>query len=164
MKDKIQPGPGQESVWDYPRPPKLEASTKHIRIYWGEDLIAETNAAYRILETSHPPTYYLPPIALKMEFLQQHPKDQTFCEWKGMAVYWNLVSDHGESLRAAWSYPNPKSPFEKIRDYLAFYPSRVTACYVDEERVQPQEGDFYGGWITPDIVGPFKGGKGTFGW
>lgn len=164
MKNKEKPGPGQESVWDYPRPPKLEATKKHLRIYWGNALIAETNAAYRVLETSHPPVYYIPPIAVKMEFLKQHPKHQTFCEWKGMAVYWDIISDHGESPRAAWSYPAPNTRFEPIKDYFAFYPSRVTACFVNDEKVQAQEGDFYGGWITSDIVGPFKGGTGTSGW
>lgn len=164
MKKRIKPGPGQESVWDYPRPPKLEACSKHIRIYWGDTLIADTNQAYRVLETSHPPVYYLPPDGVRMELLQQHPGQQTFCEWKGMATYWNIVSEHGKSLQAAWSYPEPNASFASIKDYLAFYPSRVTACYVNDEKVQAQKGDFYGGWITSDIVGPFKGGSGTWGW
>lgn len=164
MQKRITPGPSQESVWDYPRPPKLEMSKKHIRVYFGADLIAETNAAYRVLETSHPPVYYIPPIGIKMKYLRQHPRHQTFCEWKGMAVYWDVVSDHGESLQAAWSYPSPNDRFAPIKDYIAFYPSKVTGCYVDEEKVQAQEGDFYGGWITSNIVGPFKGGQGTSGW
>lgn len=164
MKNRIAPGPGQESVWDYPRPPKLEASTKHIRIYWGETLIADTNRAYRVLETSHPPTYYIPPTDINRSHLVRVPSYETFCEWKGMAEYWDITSERGTSPRAAWSYPSPTGHYASIKDYLAFYPSRVTACYVNDERVKSQEGDFYGGWITSDIVGPFKGGGGTWGW
>ncbi|MEL6657719.1 MAG: DUF427 domain-containing protein [Bacteroidota bacterium] len=166
MKNRIKPKAGQESVWDYPRPPRLEPSTKHIKVYWQDQLIAESNQAYRILETSHPPVYYLPPTAIVNSRVKASNHRQTFCEWKGQAVYWDIVDLQGEivSAAAAWSYPGPNARYSAIRDYLAFYPSRVTACYVNDEAVQAQAGDFYGGWITKDIVGPFKGEPGTWGW
>lgn len=160
---KIKPGPGQESVWDYPRPPRLEAVSKQLRVYWGDDLVADTNRAYRVLETSHPPVYYFPPEDVRTDWLQAEDR-QTFCEWKGRASYWTLQTPHGRSPFAAWSYPHPTAGFAPLKDYLAFYPSRVSACWVNEERVQAQDGDFYGGWITHEIVGPFKGGAGTWGW
>ena len=166
MKNRIKPKAGQESVWDYPRSPRLEASTKQIKVYWQDQLIAETNQAFRILETSHPPVYYLPASAISENWVQASRQRQTFCEWKGQAVYWDIVDPQGGtvSTAAAWSYPGPNARYSAIRDYLAFYPSRVTACYVNDEPVQAQAGDFYGGWITKDIVGPFKGEPGTWGW
>ena len=163
MKHRIPPGPGQESVWDYPRPPRLESTNKHIRIYWGDDLIADTNRAYRVLETSHPPVYYIPSADIKMEYLER-AAGRTFCEWKGSASYWTIRSPFGMSEQAGWSYPEPHESFAAIKDYIAFYPSRVTTCFVNDEQVKAQDGDFYGGWITSDIVGPFKGGAGTWGW
>lgn len=166
MKKRIKPGPGQESVWDYPRPPKLERSHKHIKVFWKKQLILSTNQAYRVLETSHPPVYYVPHTAEMMAFLRPSPNQQTFCEWKGTANYWDIVDEAGKvvSEAAAWSYPAPKNRFAPIKGYLAFYPSRVSACFVNDEQVQAQAGDFYGGWITEDIVGPFKGEPGTWGW
>lgn len=164
MKNRIKPGPGQESVWDYPRPPHLERTSKHLKVYWGDQLIAETNQGYRVLETSHPPVYYFPPEAVNPAHIKRHAGRRTFCEWKGSAVYWDLFGEAGTSPLAAWSYPEPNARFAAIQDYLAFYPSRVTKCYVNDELVQAQEGDFYGGWITKDIVGPFKGAAGTWGW
>lgn len=163
---KIKPKPGQESVWDYPRPPKLERTSKHLRIIFAGIEIASTNQAYRVLETSHPPVYYLPQADIKMEYLQPVKGRDSYCEWKGRAVYWNIVTPNKVSDLAAWSYPNPTPSFMGIRDYLAFYASRVDECYVNDEQVQAQaqKGDFYGGWITSDIVGPFKGAKGTWGW
>lgn len=163
-KKRISPGPGQESVWDYPRPPRLEAFTGHIRIMHGDTILADTNRAYRVLETSHPPVYYLPPADVRMDFLEPHSGSSSFCEFKGRAAYWNIVLDGHEVAQAAWSYPSPNASFAPLKDYLAFYPSKVDACYVADERVQAQEGDFYGGWITSNIVGPFKGGTGTWGW
>lgn len=164
MKKRIQPKPGQESVWDYPRPPLMEPTTKHLKVLFKGYTIAETNRAYRILETSHPPVYYFPPEDIQMNLLSKRIGQQSFCEFKGMANYWNVITDKGEAASIAWSYPNPNVKYTEIKDYLAFYASRVDACYVNEELVQTQEGDFYGGWITSNIVGPFKGGPGTWGW
>lgn len=162
-KDYIDPGPGQESVWDYPRPPRLEPTDALIVVSFADELIVETRNAKRVLETSHPPVYYIPPEDVRQEFLL--PSDhRSFCEFKGTAFYWTLkVGDH-ISQNAGWSYPQPTHWFQPIKDHVAFYASRVDACYVDGERVQAQEGDFYGGWITSNIVGPFKGGSGTWGW
>jgi uncharacterized protein (DUF427 family) len=125
--------------------------------------IARTTRALRILETSHPPVYYLPPGDVAMERLQP-TRGTTFCEWKGTASYYDIVADDRISPRAVWTYHRPDRRYAELRDYLAFYPSRVDACYVGDELVAAQEGDFYGGWITAEIVGPFKGGAGTFGW
>jgi uncharacterized protein (DUF427 family) len=160
---RIEPGPGQESVWDYPRPPRLEDSAKHIQIIFNGVTIADTRAAKRVLETSHPPVYYIPPEDIKMEHLAEIPRS-SFCEWKGRAGYYTVSVGDRQASSAAWFYPNPTSAFGPIKDYVAFYPSRMEACYLDGEKVQAQEGDFYGGWVTKDIVGPFKGGLGTWGW
>jgi len=164
MPDPAEPGPGQESVWDYPRPPRLEKFTGHIRIEHQGILLADSNQCYRVLETSHPPVFYIPPSAVKREYLIESGGRTTFCEWKGRAKYWDLKMPHDGIPQVAWYYPKPSPRFEAIKDYLAFYPSKVDACYVNDEQVQAQEGDFYGGWITSTIVGPFKGGAGTWGW
>lgn len=149
--------PGQESVWDYPRPPRLEPTSRRILVVFNGVVIAETQQAQRVLETSHPPVYYLPPADVRRDLL--HPSEHTsFCEWKGMARYLSLEVGDRIAENVAWYYPTPAPAFAAIRDWIAFYPSRVDACYVDDERVQPQPGDFYGGWITSEIVGPFKGG------
>jgi uncharacterized protein (DUF427 family) len=160
----IPPKPGQESVWDYPRPPRLEKTSRHLRVEFGGEIIADTNQAYRVLETSHPPVYYIPMEDVREAFLRESSRGGTFCEFKGRAKYWDIVTSKGESQSAAWSYPTPSKAFAPIAGFLAFYASRVDACYVNDEKVQSQEGDFYGGWITSDIVGPFKGGTGTWGW
>ncbi len=164
MRNRIEPKPGQESVWDYPRPPRLEAVTKHVRIEQSGIVIADSNRTFRVLETSHPPVFYIHPDDIKEGVLQPSAARSTFCEFKGQAKYWDLVIGEERLPGVAWSYPAPTSGFAAIKDYLAFYPSKVDACYVNDERVQAQEGDFYGGWITSDIVGPFKGGVGTWGW
>ncbi len=161
--NRVAPGPGQESVWDYPRPPRVELSELRVRVEFGGQVIAESSAAYRVLETSHPPTWYIPPADVRMEFLRVSVR-QTYCEFKGSATYWDLEAGGRVSRDAAWSYPSPSEPYAMLRGYLAFYPGRVDACFVDGERVQSQEGDFYGGWITSRIVGPFKGGSGTRFW
>lgn len=161
MQKRIKPKKGQESVWDYPRPPKLEPTRKHLKVIWNGQILAETNAAYRVLETSHPPVYYFPPNSIRMDTLEKVAGQRSFCEFKGVANYWQ--TREGRHV-LAWSYADPTAAFQAITDYLAFYPSRVEACYVDDELVSAQEGDFYGGWITKDIVGPFKGGLGTWGW
>ena len=162
-RQRIQPAPGQESVWDYPRPPRLEESTKHIRVIFNGITIADTHHAKRILETSHPPVYYIPPQDIKMEYLTPTART-TYCEFKGSASYYTISVNGKTATNAAWYYPSPSQSYEALANYIAFYPSRMDACYVDEERVQAQEGDFYGGWITSQIVGPFKGGPGTAGW
>lgn len=159
----IQPSPGQESVWDYPRPPRLENSNKHIQVVLNGVVIADTQHAKRVLETSHPPVYYIPLQDVKMEYLTPTART-SFCEWKGAASYYTLTVGDRTLSNTAWYYPQPSPGFEGLANYIAFYPSRMDACYVNGEKVQPQPGDFYGGWITSDIVGPFKGGAGTFGW
>ena len=160
---RIEPGPGQESVWDYPRPPRVEDSTRHIKVIFNKIMIADTHQASRVLETSHPPVYYIPPDDIRMEYLSRTDRS-TFCEWKGQASYYSIrvVDKHEDNV--AWFYPNPTPAFSSIKDYVAFYPGLMDACYVDGEKVVVQQGDFYGGWITSDIVGPFKGAPGTWGW
>ena len=160
---RTMPGPGQESVWDYPRPPRVEDTSKHVQVVFNGVVIAETRRAVRVLETSHPPVYYIPPQDIKMEHLELTSRT-TWCEWKGQAAYYDL-SIGGQSVKnVAWSYSDPTPGSESIKGYLAFYPHLVDACYVDGEQVQAQAGGFYGGWITSDIVGPFKGEPGTWGW
>ena len=160
---RILPKPGQESVWDYPRPPRLEAVSEHVRIVFNDVVIADTNRARRILETSHPPVYYLPPEDIRMEFLTKNIH-RSFCEFKGTAGYYDLEVNDRHVPNAAWFYPDPVTQYAALKDHLAFYPSKMDACYVGDERIRAQEGDFYGGWITDKIVGPFKGGAGTRGW
>ena len=160
---RIAPGPGQESVWDYPRPPRVEPSTRRVRVIFNGEVIAETTRAFRILETSHPPVFAIPPEDVRLGFLRPSPRT-TGCEWKGRAHYHSVEVDGRRAEDAAWSYPEPVRAFEPIRDYLCFYPGRVDSCFVDEEQVTPQEGGFYGGWITRELVGPFKGASGTWGW
>lgn len=159
----IPPKSGQESVWDYPRPPRIEQTPKHLKILFNGVVIADSRNAYRVLETSHPPVYYIPPDDIQMEYLQ--PSSQgSYCEWKGMAGYYTIVVGNQQAVNAAWSYPQPTLDFASIKDYVAFYPSKMEACYVDGEKVTPQPGQFYGGWITSEIVGPFKGESGSWGW
>jgi uncharacterized protein (DUF427 family) len=156
-------GQKKESVWDYPRPPRVEPSSKLIRVAFNGKTIAKTNRALRVLETSHPPVYYIPSSDIQQQFLRRSD-DHSVCEFKGRATYYSLQMGHRVSVNAAWSYHNPATGYESIKDHVAFYAGRVDACYVDRERVHAQVGDFYGGWITSDIAGPFKGGPGTVGW
>jgi uncharacterized protein (DUF427 family) len=160
---RVEPGPGQESVWDYPRPPAAVASSEHVRIVHRGVVIADTHAAIRVLETSQPPAYYLPPADVAMDLLRPSTS-RTLCEWKGAATYWTLVVEGESVVDVAWSYPNPTRSFVSITDHLAFYPQRVDECWVDDERVQANAGGFYGGWITSRVVGPFKGEPGTMHW
>jgi uncharacterized protein (DUF427 family) len=164
--DAEAPGPGQESVWDYPRPPRVEASSRLVEVHFGGIQLAASRRSLRVLETSHPPVYYLPPEDVRMELLL--PSDrQSWCEWKGLASYYHLVSPAsvgGRVENGAWYYPDPTVPYKEIRNHIAFYPHVVDACYVDGERVEAQPGGFYGGWITRDVVGPFKGAPGTSHW
>ena len=161
---RIEPQPGQESVWDYPRPPRLERSSKEIKIVFNEITIVSSSNTYRVLETSHPPVYYIPPEDIEMEYFQPANSRGSFCEWKGVAGYYDLSGKDKLVQNAAWYYAQPTPEFQPITNYLAFYPSKMDACYVDGELVKAQAGDFYGGWITTDIVGPFKGEVGSWGW
>lgn len=150
-------------MWDYPRPPRVERCLRRVRIVHAGIAIADSTRALRVLETSHPPGIYLPPADVRTDLLER-TSTGTWCEFKGHADYWRLAADGAAVRDAAWSYPNPTAAFEEIRDHLSFYPGRVDACFLDDEPVIPQEGGFYGGWITGDIVGPFKGAPGTLGW
>ena len=163
QRGRITPGPGQESVWDYPRPPRVEDSSKHIQVILNGVVIADTHRAKRILETSHPPVYYLPPEDVKMEYFTPTSRT-TYCEFKGAASYYTIQVADKTLPNGAWYYRKPTKGYEDITNYIALYPSQMDVCYVDGEQVQAQEGDFYGGWITSEIVGPFKGGPGTWGW
>ena len=153
----------RESVWDYPRPPRVEQSVRQIRVVFDDNTVAQSSRSMRVLETSHPPVYYIPPEDVQMELLSRSGHT-SYCEFKGLATYYDLRVRDRTAADAAWSYHNPARGYESLEDHLAFYPSRVDACYVDGERVQAQEGDYYGGWITSDIEGPFKGGPGTREW
>ncbi len=160
---RIPPGPGQESVWDYPRPPRMEAVPERVRVEFNGLLVADSTRALRILETSHPPTIYVPRGDVRMEFLS-HADGSSFCEWKGQASYFHLAVAGKKSVNAAWCYLHPITRYAPLAGHIAFYPSRVDACFLGDERVRAQAGDFYGGWITGRIVGPFKGEPGTWGW
>ncbi|GAC1446910.1 MAG: DUF427 domain-containing protein [Vulcanimicrobiaceae bacterium] len=150
-------------MWDYPRPPRLESTARRLRVEFGGRLVAETVAGFRVVETSHPPVYYFPPGDVDRTVLVDGD-GSSFCEFKGRATYYDLVAGERRMVRAAWGYPLPSRAFAAIASYVAYYATRVDACYVDDERVAPQAGDFYGGWITAAIVGPFKGEPGTSGW
>jgi uncharacterized protein (DUF427 family) len=154
----------KESVWDYPRPPRLERSSRRIKVVHAGAEIASSDRSIRILETSHPPTYYIPQEDVRMDLLRR-ASDHTFCEWKGRADYFDLVL-HGNKIvaKVAWTYPKPRKDFRELAGYLAFYAHKLDGCYVDGEKVDPQGGSFYGGWITAGIEGPFKGAPGTEGW
>jgi uncharacterized protein (DUF427 family) len=152
-----------ESVWDYPRPPRLETATRRVRVVLGGETIVDTTRAFRVLETSHPPTYYVPVGEVAPGVLLPSG-GQTICEWKGAASYYDVESGGSRVERGAWTYHDPRPAFEDIRDAVAFYASRMDACYLDDEEVVAQPGDFYGGWITADIIGPFKGEATATGW
>ena len=160
---RITPGPGQESVWDYPRPPKVEESSDHIQVRFNDVLIVDTHRAKRVLETSHPPVYYLPPEDIKMEYFIP-TSHNSYCEFKGTASYYTIKVGEKTVSNGAWYYRKPSRGYEDLTNYIALYPSKMDACYVNDEQVQAQESDFYGGWITSRVVGPFKGGPGTYGW
>lgn len=161
--EPIIPGTGQESVWDYPRPPKLEVTNKHIQVFFNGELLADTRRAKRVLETSHPPVYYIPPEDIQMEYLITS-EGGSWCEWKGQAAYYDVAIKSKVAAKVAWTYPRPTPSFRAIKDFVSFYAWAMEQCFVDGELVQPQPGNFYGGWITDDIVGPFKGEPGTSGW
>lgn len=158
----VEPGPGQESVWDYPRPPRIEQQERLVQVSYGSLMIAETRRAVRVLETASPPTFYIPPEDVRADLLVRQ-RGTSLCEWKGSATYWSLSMDGSKVPKVAWSYETPFPEFNEIRGHLSFYPAKLD-CYVDGHRAQPQLGGFYGGWVTPEIVGPFKGQAGTGGW
>jgi uncharacterized protein (DUF427 family) len=159
----VAPGTGQIAVWDFPRPPRLERVAAPVRIEFGGLVIADTMRAWRVCETASPPTYYLPPDDIAAGVLEA-AGGSSYCEWKGRAAYWTLRVGDRVSREAAWSYPSPAPAFAAIAGYVAFYAGRVDACFVGDAPVTPQPGGFYGGWITPDVVGPFKGEPGTGHW
>jgi uncharacterized protein (DUF427 family) len=157
------PGPGQESVWDYPRPPRVDPVVARVRVEFEGLTLADTTRALRVCETSSPPLYYVPRADILMAQLE--PSTRTsFCEWNGPASYWSIRVGARYAKDGAWSYPEPDPGFESIRDYVAFYPRRMDACWVGGHRVTPQPGFYYGGWVTPDLVGPFKGVPGSESW
>lgn len=159
----IQPGAGQESVWDYPRPPRLESTSAVIEVVLAGVTVAHTDRAYRVLETSHPPTFYLPVDAFARGSLRP-AAGRSLCEWKGMASYFDVTAGSAVAARAAWGYPHPTPSFASLQDHVAVYPSAMDVCTVDGEVVGAQPGDFYGGWITSRVVGPFKGDAGSRFW
>lgn len=153
----------QESVWDYPRPPAVQEDHRRIRVECDGLVVADSTAAVRVLETSHPPVFYIPAEDVDTALLRP-TEGCTRCEWKGTARYWDVIAGPKVRGRAAWSYPHPETAYDALAGRLAFFPGRVDRCTVAGEAVQAQEGDFYGGWITGEIRGPFKGGPGTLGW
>jgi len=152
-----------ESVWGYPRPPAVEPLHARVRVELGDEVIADSRGALRVLETSHPPGIYLPPADVIFEHLRPSRRS-SFCEWKGSATYWDVEAGERDEPAAAWSYPSPVSRYAALRDFVSFYPGRMDGCWIDDELVEPQPGEFYGGWVTSGIGGPFKGGPGTAGW
>jgi uncharacterized protein (DUF427 family) len=158
-----KPGPGQESVWDYPRPPRLALDTRRVKVSAAGIAVADSRRAIRVLETASPPTFYLPPDDVDLSLLAPATGGST-CEWKGRAAYWSLLLPDGTCLQSvAWSYPHPTPAFAAIAGWLSFYPARLQ-CEVAGERVRSQPGGFYGGWVTDEIVGPYKGEPGTGHW
>jgi uncharacterized protein (DUF427 family) len=159
----VVPEPGQESVWEYPRPPRLERSSAPIVVVLGGVTIVETDRSWRVLETSSPPAHYLDPADFADGVLQPC-SGSSFCEWKGRAAYFDLAAGGTVARRAAWCYPSPNPAFAPLAGWVALYAGRVDACVLDGEQVKAQPGDFYGGWITSRVTGPFKGDPGTLGW
>jgi len=161
--DRAAPGRGQESVWDYPRPPLAELVHRTARVVLGGVVIAETDAPVKVMETSHPPVYYFPAEDVRLDLFRSSPH-RTHCEYKGTAHYYHVLAYDLEVKNAAWYYPEPTPSYEILRDCVAFYPQLMDECKLDDEVVEPQPGHFYGGWITSEVVGPFKGETGTLGW
>jgi len=161
--ERIEPGPGQESVWDYPRPPRVEPVPERIRVLVDGLVLAVALVALRVLETAGAPVYYVPRMDVRTELLRRATRT-TACEWKGLATYWSLDTGKRKIAEVAWSYDDPKPGYEAIRDHVAFYASRVDEAWVGDELARPQPGGFYGGWVTDAIVGPMKGEPGSEGW
>ena len=158
-----RPGPGQESVWDYPRPPRVELIVPRLRVEFGGLVLAETVRAWRVIETSSPPVYYFPPADVRTEFLEPSPRS-SLCEWKGLARYWSVRIGDRLAADAVWGYPEPDPRYDAIQDHLAFFPGKMDFCSVDGEPVVAQPGEYYGGWISAELVGPFKGEPGSETW
>jgi uncharacterized protein (DUF427 family) len=158
----VVPAAGQVSVWDYPRPPRLAPDPREITIVWGGLEVARTRGALCVQETAHPPTVYLPWSDVARDLLKP-AGGGSYCEWKGPAAYWTLDDGERRLEAVAWSYPRPLAGAEALADRVAFYPGELD-CRVDGQRVRPQPGGFYGGWITPELVGPFKGDPGSAAW
>ncbi len=154
---------GLERVMDYPRPPRLERDRRRVRVVLGGQGIVDTTDTWRVLETTHPPSFYIPMTAFPPGALVPSARGSV-CEWKGAARYWSITAGGRTARDAAWGYPDPTPAFAGIKDHVALYAGMMDACFVDEDRVVPQEGGFYGGWITPELIGPFKGGPGTMFW
>jgi uncharacterized protein (DUF427 family) len=161
--EPVVPGPGQESVWDYPRPPRVERVAERVRVVVAGVTIADTTQALRVLETAGAPVYYLPPADIRMDLLEAS-SHTTVCEWKGTARYHSLTVGDRRIADVAWSYPQPNRGYEAIRDHLAFYAAKVDEAWVGDERATPQPGGFYGGWVTRKVVGPIKGEPGSSAW
>ncbi len=161
--DPIPAGSGQQSVWDYPRPPRVEPVAEPVRVEFAGEVIAVTTRALRACETASPPCYYIPVADVRREALVP-VSGSSFCEWKGAARYWDVRVGDRVGERAAWGYPSPDPAYEALRDHVGFYAGRVDGCWVGNDRVVPQPGGFYAGWITPGLLGPFKGEPGTEGW
>jgi uncharacterized protein (DUF427 family) len=153
-----------ERVWDYPRPPAVVPCERRIRVQLGGELLADSTRALRVLETSHPPTIYVPPADVRADLLTASSARTSFCEFKGFARYVDASAGGRHVAAVGWTYPDPSPGYAGLRDHIAFYPGRVDAAWVGDERIEAQESDFYGGWITADLVGPFKGPPGTLGW
>ena len=160
---RIEPGPGQESAWDYPRPPAAVVVERDVIVRFAGELVGHSHAPIKVMETSHPPGYYLPPGDVNRAALRPSAH-RTVCEYKGVAHYYDVVVGDREAKNAAWYYPAPNPGYEIMRACVAFYPQAMDECTVDGEVVTAQPGHFYGGWITSEVVGPFKGSPGTLGW
>ena len=160
----VPPGPTEESVWDYPRPPRVEECRQRLTVVFNGQVVADTTRAKRVLETSQPPAYYFPPADVRVREFLTPSGHVTSCEWKGLARYYVVTVGDRHSENAAWCYPDPAPGYEAIRDHVAFYPGRMDGCYIGGLRARAQDGDFYGGWITDHVVGPFKGAPGTEQW
>jgi uncharacterized protein (DUF427 family) len=153
-----------ENVWDYPRPPAVEPCPRHVRVDLGGQVLAESDHALRVLETTHPPTIYVPRDDVRMDLLVPSRRSSTRCEFKGAARYLDALIGTRRYQAVGWMYPQPSPGYKALEDHIAFYPGRIDAAWLDDERVLAQDGDFYGGWITAELVGPFKGAPGTQRW
>jgi uncharacterized protein (DUF427 family) len=153
-----------ENVWDYPRPPSVEPSPRHVRVELGGQILADSDHALRVLETSHPPTIYTPRDDVRVDLLLPSQAPSTHCEFKGAARYLDALIGNRRYEAVAWTYPEPSPGYDALEGHFAFYPGRVDAAWLDDERILAQEGDFYGGWISRELVGPFKGAPGTSRW
>ncbi len=161
------PGPGQESVWDYPRPPEVREAGASLKVVFAGEEIAETSRGLKVCETAGAPVYHFPPADVRMDVLRPVP-GRTFCEWKGEAAYFDLVVGARSSAQAAYCYPDPIDDlgqgFDQIAGAIVFYAGRVDEAWVDDERATPQPGGYYAGWVTSKITGPIKGDPGSEGW